>query len=75
MGRPAPWQTTEPVVSVGTQVAGLRRLLLDAVGEEMETGRWFRKAADVSRGFCAIWLLCVVLTESGGGGILRDLYL
>ncbi|EKM59751.1 uncharacterized protein PHACADRAFT_181721 [Phanerochaete carnosa HHB-10118-sp] len=46
VGRAAPWRGTMPDVSVSTQIATLRRLLLDAVNDDEETGRWFKKAAD-----------------------------
>ncbi|KAI0089202.1 hypothetical protein BDY19DRAFT_889764 [Irpex rosettiformis] len=48
IGRPSPWLTVTPIVSVSTQIAGLRRLLLNGVSDDQETGRWFKKAADGS---------------------------
>lgn len=47
IGRPFPFRGAIPPVSVSTQIAVLRRLLLNAVKDEEETGYWFRKAADV----------------------------
>ena len=47
IGRAAPYRGTLPGISVGTQVATLRRLLFDGVSEDEETGYWFEKAADV----------------------------
>ncbi|OCH94314.1 hypothetical protein OBBRIDRAFT_823596 [Obba rivulosa] len=35
-----------PPVSVSTQIAALRRLLLDGEDERTETGQWFKKAAE-----------------------------
>lgn len=46
VGRAAPWRGTLPALSVSTQVATLRRLLLDSVSEDEETGKWFKQAAD-----------------------------
>ncbi|GJE84554.1 composite domain of metallo-dependent hydrolase [Phanerochaete sordida] len=46
VGRAAPWRGSLAPVSVSTQIATLRRLLLDSVSDKEETGRWFKKAAD-----------------------------
>ncbi|KAI0340770.1 hypothetical protein BDW22DRAFT_1359586 [Trametopsis cervina] len=48
IGRATPWVTLYPIVSVSTQIATLRRLLLNGVSEDQETGIWFKKAADGS---------------------------
>ncbi|KAI0692573.1 hypothetical protein BC835DRAFT_1416500 [Cytidiella melzeri] len=48
IGHPAPWITVAPVVSVSTQISALRRLLLNGVSDDQETGKWFKKAADGS---------------------------
>ena len=48
IGRAAPYRGTLGGVSVSTQITALRRLLFDGVSEDEETGRWFKKAADVS---------------------------
>jgi hypothetical protein len=47
IGRAAPYFGILPGVSVSTQITVLRRLLLDGVSEDEETGRWFKNAADV----------------------------
>ncbi|KAJ3525960.1 hypothetical protein NM688_g8324 [Phlebia brevispora] len=44
IARPVPYRPIAPVVSVSTQMAVLRRLLLEAEDEETETGYWFKKA-------------------------------
>lgn len=46
--RPAPYRPVAPAVSVSTQIAVLRRLLLEGVDEETETGYWFKKAVEVN---------------------------
>lgn len=43
---PFSWMGASPV-SVSTQIAALRRLLLDGENERTETGQWFKKAAEV----------------------------
>ena len=55
--RPAPYRPVAPAVSVGTQISVLRRLLLEGVDENTETGHWFKKAAEV-RGcrVCGVFL-------------------
>lgn len=47
IGRSYPYRAYLPGVSVSTQIATLRRLLLNGANEEQETGYWFKKAADV----------------------------
>ncbi|EMD40502.1 hypothetical protein CERSUDRAFT_121244 [Gelatoporia subvermispora B] len=42
---PFSWMGASPV-SVSTQIAALRRLLLDGENERTETGQWFKKAAE-----------------------------
>ncbi|KAI0920873.1 hypothetical protein AcW2_006015 [Taiwanofungus camphoratus] len=44
IGRAAPYSTT-PGVSVGTEIAALRRLLLNGEPTSTETGYWFKKSA------------------------------
>lgn len=46
VGRQAPYSSTA-WVSVSTQIATLRRLLLNAEPTNTETGKWFKKAAQV----------------------------
>lgn len=55
-------------MSVSTQIAGLRRLLLNGENDDTETGKWFRKAADVSDNSLSYRLLLIDLAR-------RDLYL
>ena len=45
IGRSLPFAPS-PGPSVSTQVATLRRLLLNGEGEHTETGKWFKKAAN-----------------------------
>lgn len=42
----SPFDTTPPI-SVSTVIATLRRLLLNAESSKTETGRWFKRAAEV----------------------------
>ncbi|PSR73697.1 hypothetical protein PHLCEN_2v10616 [Hermanssonia centrifuga] len=48
MGRTEPYIATVPIVSVSTQIAILRRLLLEGEDENTETGFWFKRAVEGS---------------------------
>ena len=48
IGRTAPVSPSYPGVSVSTEIAVLRRLLMGGEDEHTETGKWFKKAASVS---------------------------
>jgi hypothetical protein len=61
VGRPSPVWAPFQAVSVSTQIAVLRRLLLDGVSEDEETGRWFKKAADVSMPRNAFYLYSTLI--------------
>lgn len=47
IARVAPYRPFGPPVSVSTQIAVLRRLLLEGEDEATETGHWFKKAVEV----------------------------
>ena len=49
IARPAPYRPIALPVSVSTQIAVLRRLLLEGEDEKTETGYWFKRAAQVSK--------------------------
>lgn len=55
VARPVPHDGVMPQVAVSTQIAALRRLLLNGVSDEQETGKWFKKAADVSLLLDGMW--------------------
>ena len=46
IARATPYRPLAPPVSVSTQIAVLRRLLLEGISEETETGYWFKKAVE-----------------------------
>ncbi|THH28414.1 hypothetical protein EUX98_g5775 [Antrodiella citrinella] len=48
IAHPAPYIAAMPPVSVSTQIAALRRLLLDAEDPKSDTGKYFKKAAEGS---------------------------
>ena len=47
IGRPAPVSPSHSRTSVSMEIAALRHLLLHGEGEDTETGKWFKKAANV----------------------------
>lgn len=46
ISRATPYRPLAPPVSVSTQIAVLRRLLLEGISEDSETGYWFKKAVE-----------------------------
>ncbi len=48
IGRTTPISPSYPGISVSTEIATLRHLLLDGEDENTESGQWFKKAANVS---------------------------
>ena len=55
IGRPAPFSGQADATSVSTQVAVLRKLLLNGEDASSETGYWFRKAARVRTLTCPFY--------------------
>jgi hypothetical protein len=47
----------EKQASVSSQIAGLRRLLLGWEGQETETGKWFKRAAEVRVSLRRVFLI------------------
>ena len=54
IGRTTPVSPTYPGMSVSTEIATLRRLLMNGEDERTETGKWFKRAASVSLVFTSI---------------------